>query len=285
VSSRACICIACFAVVFPPARLAAQPAPGYQAALDSVFDCAPLPGAEPLLRPGIVLLGEVHGTVEGPDAVSKLACLAVEAGLEVAVALEIPATEQDAVDRFLAEGDREGLLSGAFWMRDYQDGRSSAAMFELLSTLGKLRAAGAAVDVFFNDDPEADGGRDRFMAETLAERVATDPGRLFLALVGNQHSRVGQGTRFDPDHEPMGLLLRRRLPEKVIESLELTHGGGTAWVCTGPDTEDCGSRELSGRDGVPGIEMYDDEGPGPYTGRYYVERITASPPAFELVVR
>lgn len=252
------------------------------ALLAALAPCDPVPGAEPLLRPGaVLLLGEIHGTTESPKALSKLSCLAVEKGLAMTVALEIPVSERGRVDRFMTGGARSQLLSGAFWLREYQDGRSSAAMLELLTALRTLRGrAEAAVDVVLIDDPEADGGRDRFMAERLAERIGRFSEHLILALVGNVHNRLTVGTRFDPAYEPMGWLLTQLRPDAGIDSLRITHGGGTAWVCTGTQASDCGVRELSGREGVAGIEMFGDVGEAaPFSGRFHVEQVTASPPA------
>ena len=57
-------------------------------------DCMPIAGTEHVLEPGtVVLLGEIHGTREGPETVSRLACAALEQGQQVTVALEIPQNE------------------------------------------------------------------------------------------------------------------------------------------------------------------------------------------------
>lgn len=248
--------------------------------LVAALACEPVPGSEPLLHTGaVVLLGEIHGTVESPEAVGKLACLALDRGLAVTVALEIPRTEQEGVEKFLSDGDRSALLSGEFWSRDYQDGRSSGAMVELLATLRRFQK-NESLDVLLIDDPNAANGRDRFMAERLADRIASSPERMVIALTGNLHNRLSLGTPFDPSHEPMGLLLTRLRPHASIISLEMTHGGGSAWICTGSDTSDCGERELHGRgDAPPGIELHDDRDDEPFSGRFHLERITASPPA------
>ena len=59
--------------------------------LANAIDCDPLPHADTLLRPGvIVLLGEIHGTEQGPALVSTLVCRTLKRGLPVNVGLEIP---------------------------------------------------------------------------------------------------------------------------------------------------------------------------------------------------
>lgn len=52
-------------------------------------DCTPLAGTEHVLEPGtVVLLGEIHGTIEAPEAVSRLACVALEQGRRVTIGLD-----------------------------------------------------------------------------------------------------------------------------------------------------------------------------------------------------
>ena len=248
--------------------------------------CASIPGAEPLLRSGtVVLLGEIHGTAESPEAVASLACLALERGLDVTVALELPVEDTELVRAFLSGGEASSLLASAFWARAYQDGRTSEAMLELLTTLRELD-----LDVILIDRPSKGRGRDRFMAEQLAHHITGAPDRMVIALTGNLHNRLTVGTRFDENYEPMGFLLTSMRPERRIISLRITHGGGSAWVCTGSETSDCGPRELDGREGSPksslrpfrdspGLELLPDTDGGPFSGHLYVERITASPPA------
>jgi hypothetical protein len=243
----------------------------------TVPQCDKVPGSDRLLRPGaMVLLGEIHGTSEGPEAVADLACLALDRGFRVAVGLEIPVAEQAAVDLFLeSEGtaqDRSKLISSQFWQKDYQDGRSSAAMLELIETLRRYKAEGGQVRVVLFDERTTHWSRDRSMANVLARAYQRDALSFFVALTGNLHSDLtGEG-----DSGPMGYELRRLLQYGEIVSLRLTHGGGTAWVCT---PEECGVVKLRGREATAGIELEPGPAPGSQVGSYHLGEITASPPA------
>ena len=120
--------------------------------------CRPIPGLDPLLTHGrVLLLGEIHGTDQAPRFTLDVVCAAAAADLPVIVGLEIPTREQPLVDRFLAStgapGDRPALLRGSHWQSDYQDGRGSAAMADLLDGLRRLRQQGRKVRVVLFDSP------------------------------------------------------------------------------------------------------------------------------------
>ena len=191
------------------------------------LDCVALANGARLAGPGaVVLLGEIHGTVEAPTVVASLVCQALTAGRSVTVGLEIPIAEAAAIQSFLTSPDstvaRERLLAGAFWQRDYQDGRSSAAMIHLLETLARYRAATDALRVVLIDDPSFAGGRDAHMAQAVADAIVARPDDVLVTLTGNLHNRLTRGTRY----APMGYRLRRLLPwdEPDIEALLLPGG-------------------------------------------------------------
>ena len=243
-------------------------------------DCMPIVGTEHVLEPGtVVLLGEIHGTRDGPETVSRLACAALEQGRQVTVGLEIPQNEQSAINRYLEGEDeasqRDLLLATSFWRRDYQDGRSSRAMLDLLFVLREYGTGVVAID-----DPEAPEERDAFMAHRLSDEISKASQNIFVVLVGNLHNRLVVGNRFNASYEPMGYLLRKMRPETELISLQLTHSGGSAWICTGSATSDCGERALNGKEGSePGVEIFEDSTESRYSGRLHVGPIEASPPA------
>ena len=79
--------------------------------------CPAIEGVASLLQPGaVLLLGELHGTVESPRFTRDLACHAATAGLDVAVGLELSAELSDTVEIFMGSeatpADREVLVSG-----------------------------------------------------------------------------------------------------------------------------------------------------------------------------
>jgi len=248
-------------------------------------DCPEIPGAETALRPGaVVLLGELHGTAEAPRAAGDLVCRALQGGAPALVGLEIPRAEQGRLDAFLASDGgaaaRAALLAGDFWRREDQDGRTSRAMAELLERLRGLRAEGARLTVLAIDEPAAAAGRDAAMAAALATAIGdAPPGGVTVVLTGNLHNRLAPGTPWDPEYEPMGLLLARRLSEAEIVSLELAHAGGAAWFCMGGGS--CAAHSVRGSPAAAesGIEILLPEEREGTTGRYRIGPITASPPA------
>jgi hypothetical protein len=239
--------------------------------------CEEVPRAESLLQPGtVVLLGEIHGTEEAPEAVLSLACHALSLGLTVTVGLEIPRSEQEDTDRYLASdgglGDQRRLLASGWWQREFQDGRSSRAMFDLIRELRASGAHSADLRVILIDDPASPLGRDRAMASLLTAEIGRRPGDFFVVLTGNLHNLL-----VPERSEPMGYHLRTRNPDSRIIALNITHSGGTAWVCT---RDGCGVVTSRGEDNVAlGVGLYPQSIENAYTGRLHVGRITASPPA------
>ena len=215
--------------------------------------CEPIPGATELMVPGrVLLLGELHGTTEAPAFVGSLSCNVLAAGLDLVVGLELSSTAQSSVDRFLESAgtpkDGERLLSDSLWQRDYQDGRTSRAMFELIECLRKLRHAGRPVSVVLFDDSGTGGGqqRERSMAANLAASVEARPRAMHVILTGNLHSRVFPGSSRNREYEPMGYLLKESLASDKLISLNVGHDEGTAWVCN----PDCGAAGLRRRTSV-----------------------------------
>ncbi len=275
------------------ATAAAATAPPAAAAEDagSGTRCDP-GGLAPLLTPGrILLLGEIHGTREGPALVAAVACAALRRGLPVTVALEVPREEEERIARFLgsdgAADARSDLLAGDFWRRAYQDGRSSAAMLSLLARLRELRpprGAPGRLEVTTLDEARrfASGQeRDDHLASRLVAAVeAAGAGGLVVALTGNVHSRTTTGVPWDPAYRPAGTAVGARWPERTLPIL-LVNPPGTAWTCTGSTAASCGERPLGGGGdaGDAGrVELFAAPEDG-HRGIFHLAALTASPPA------
>ncbi|WP_152984591.1 hypothetical protein [Stenotrophomonas terrae] len=224
--------------------------------------------------PSLLLVGEVHGTNEAPALIGDLACASAKSGNAVVVALEVPIEEQARLDHFLtsdgADADQAALLSGRFWTRQPQDGRSSAAMLKLLHRLRTLHAEGAGISLLAVDDGMA-GSRDAGMAMRI--RAAHNGGTPVIALLGNVHASRKKGRQGMPDYEPAGYLLSDRNPHSVY----VRGPAGTAWVCV----PECGvtpipnNRFVGDKKGyLPAYEVM----PG-YDGLYGASSTTASLPA------
>lgn len=248
------------------------------------LSCPEVPGLAPLLKPGhVVLLGEMHGTNESPQFLSDALCVALQNGHSVTVGLELPLSETERANAFLeSSGDAEAelrLLKGSFWLRDFQDGRTSHAMLALLRDLRQYKAAGWPLRVILIDDPAAPK-RDRVMRAQIQTALAASPDDVLLVLTGNLHNRLTQGTRWDATYEPMGFLLRQSFGEKRLFALNVAHEGGQAWVCFGSSPSDCGIKQIGGkaREGQ-GVTLFATPDGQAYHGHYHVGRLTASPPA------
>jgi len=246
---------------------------------------------EEQLTARLVLVGEIHGTREIPAAFGHLVCQAAaeQRGKTILVGLEILATAQSAIDAFLAsQGDASAihaLLAQEFWQRDYQDGRSSAAMFHLLDEFRRYRKAGSKILVRALDPGRYDspGNRDAEMAASLANAIAAVSPAQTLALVGNVHSRTLKGYPWDAkaDYVPLGALLRAQYDDLI--TLDVTVLGGSAWTCTSAAAADCGAHAMRARETtgpIPRIAL--DPAAAPKTGHsgaIFIGEVTASAPA------
>ena len=186
------------------------------------------------IRPGgMVLIGEMHGTHEFPRLVGQLADLAVDRQLPVLVGLEVPSSEQGAIDSFLAgpggPPEVEALTASGFWHRppQHDDGRSGQALVDLLAAV-RLTAARGPIQVCAFDQPWAPDGtiatpeqaaawtmpRDQYMADTLTRTVeqsaAAGQEAFTVVLAGNMHTRIVRYPGFDEAH--LAELLDRAVP-------------------------------------------------------------------------
>lgn len=252
--------------------------------------CDGIDGSEAILRAGtVVMVGEMHGTEQSPRFVSDLVCSALDRGLSVTVALEIPKEESARVTAYLdsegGEQARASLLSGPFWTDGYQDGRRSEAELGLIDSLRRYRKSGLPLKVALLDRRDQTTGvaRDAFMASRLAEAATASPRDLVVSLTGNLHSSTHKGTPWDADYLPMGLVLEGRLPKRRVVALDVAYTGGTAWNCRATEVESCHPYELKGTpmdgSGKRRIVLDDSLKAKGYDGYYAVGSLTASPPA------
>lgn len=196
---------------------------------------------ESALRPGgIVLFGEVHGSLEIPAFIAAAAARAAQRGA-VALALEIPDELGPAIDDYVATADRAALRAtpSAFWA--WQDGRGGEG---LLVMLDAARTLGAPVTCIDGEWPDAEA-RDAGMANKLVAAIEARPDATWLVSCGNLHART-DSPRW------MGWHVKQRFPTLV--SLDVAHDGGEIWCATadrvGILTCVATRRDLRGHDGV-----------------------------------
>lgn len=196
-----------------------------------------------------MLIGEMHGTWEYPRLVGRLAELAVDRGLPVLVGLEIPMTEQPAIDAYVTGASPDAPTGSSFWHRDprHDDGRAGEALAELLATL-RAAAGRGRVQVCAFDTPWGEEGtivppeqvplyttpRDQVMADNLTqavERAGGPDGLCTLVLAGNIHTRISRYPDVDEPH--LGEMLAERFPGVMAWDGHWT--GGRIRASMGPD--------------------------------------------------
>ena len=187
----------------------------------------------------LLVLGELHGTAQIPALVARLATAYARQG-PLTLALEVPHSEQPAIDRYLdsdgADGAWQALAATPFWQvhDDQHDGRRSVQMRQLIEVVRALRAQGAVVGVLAYDvgKDEADAydhhWRDARMAANLRAAAAQQPGML-LVLTGNVHAMRARPSWAPPELQlaPMTSLLLDLEPFAV----NITAASGQFWGC------------------------------------------------------
>ncbi|MGE8225071.1 MAG: hypothetical protein ACN6RK_04705 [Stenotrophomonas sp.] len=176
----------------------------------------------------LLLIGEIHGTNEAPALIGDLACTSAKARKNLIVAPKIPMHEHASINQFLmsvgTNAYQTALLTGRFWAREMQDGRSSRAILKLLHRLRALRAESASVRVLAIDDGMA-GERDVNMATSI--RAMRSEGTKVIVLLGNVHASRAKEQRSVPEYEPPGYLMK----DLALHSEYVGGPTGNAWIC------------------------------------------------------
>jgi hypothetical protein len=222
--------------------------------------CVDVVGADQLWRPTTnwVVVGEMHGTNETPDAFANLVCLAARKRRPITVALEYPVDEQPVIDRFLASDGgaaaRAGLLAAPMWHRAFQDGRTSIAFLRLFERLRVMKQRSLIDGVAAFDMPES-GTDPRDRNAAMADRLTAlhqIPTRLVMVLVGNFHAIRKTIDRSGTTIRPAMSLL----PAGQALSVNVVGNGGAAWNC---QQDGCAAHDYgNGRDAVAGIILAPD---------------------------
>lgn len=197
--------------------------------------CAAIPGSEQLwLKQDVrfILIGEMHGTNEGPGIFGDLVCAAGSTSRPIIVGIEHSHEEQGAIDAFMAPSNHEESRRALLLKQDWKalDGRSSRAMLLLLETLRALKLNGRIAEVVaFSDHARtgepAEKGEER-MASPLIAAARHQPRALVIALSGSVHASKRSFTELG-SYSTMAMFL----PSHETLSLYIADQGGEAWNC------------------------------------------------------
>ena len=225
----------------------------------------PIGNVEELAAPGrTLILGEMHGTRELPEAAGAIACDASRRG-PVVLGLELP------VEALSQPGQ------SAYWREAFPDGRSSEAMAALVERVATWRREGRPLEVLaFDGNETATESRDTVMAATIARRRAERPDATFVLLMGNLHARKQVGSPWKPDDGHRWLATQLRFP---VTALNVAAPAGTMWVCTGAARESCGARSWNASKGAQASNSVRLENSAVFDGVLDLASLTASPPA------
>ncbi|MGO9829520.1 MAG: hypothetical protein ACLPJH_05225 [Myxococcaceae bacterium] len=219
--------------------LAASPAPsGHRSAPQN---CEPrFTGVEsPVVEKRLILLGDIPGTNEIPDAVRRLACQAAEMGIPTLVALELLQVDQEWVDTYFASGgsasDRAAFLQIARTFKRTGSGQTQAVL-GLLDRLRGLRDAGLSIRVVAFDVVATAPERSKTRASNLERLRRAEPDALLLVVVERSQARTTLGPSGTPESAPMGWYLSRWGLRPL--SLDVHSPGGQRWSCK--DSGPCG---------------------------------------------
>lgn len=203
--------------------------------------CTPVPGAGGLWesRTRWVVVGEIHGTNETPDAFANLVCLASATGRPVTIAVEFSADWQPVIDAYLASNGgpkaRAALLTLPVWKTEMPDGRGSVASLRMLDRFRRMKRSGRITGVLGFDtgrSTSSEQTRDAAMAKAWTAIPAADNG-IILALTGNIHAMRTPFVRPNRTIVTAGSLMP---PTRTI-TVNVVGNGGKAWTC---QSDGCG---------------------------------------------
>ncbi|WP_372368510.1 hypothetical protein [Candidatus Uabimicrobium sp. HlEnr_7] len=176
----------------------------------------------------VIILGELHGTNEGPELIYKLSQLIHSKKEKVAVGLEMSETFQKTIDTFFQTNNFEQLKQSIpfNYPTKFQDGRSSTAIALLIK-----KAALKEIPIICYD-PEDWNNRDIGMAKNITKVFQAKKLDKIILLAGNAHALLEKSTQ--QKSKPMANALFSSkfsiFSQKDILSIHMRSYNTKAWV-------------------------------------------------------
>ena len=194
----------------------------------------------------VIAIGEHHGNDKTPLIAAKIAGALAESD-EVILGLEIQQQNQVGLDEYVRTGDKYILRLLGHFAREYQDGRSSVAMAELLE---RVRTNPRIQILAFDPDFSMDGqDRDTKMAQNLIKAIENQPSKKVVIFAGNVHSATKIGNFFDPNYRPMAYqlsaLAKSPIKSSDVLSVMTRYENASIWACTNDNAADCGPMKFN----------------------------------------
>ncbi len=178
--------------------------------------------------PKYLFVGEIHGTVQSPAVFLELIKEYVQAGQAIVIGLEIPRSEEPAINDFLEAGDARSekeMLSGKFWNPQIEsyDGRASQAMLDLLRGVRQLKSEHKSRRIYVigfssKSDEEA--------AAYIKSVLDQFKDACFLSLSGNVHA-MKQPFWLNKNLKPMPVYF----PADETFTINIVPRSGNTWSC------------------------------------------------------
>jgi hypothetical protein len=179
-----------------------------------------------------ILIGEVHGTNEGPQSALGIVNLLTKNGQKTLLCLPINSNEQSEIDKFMASGDMSILQKMPFFNNPKPDGKSSKAIADLLKSVsGNKKVKVACVDYNVSNSTEK-SLQASTIAENLSVAASSNAGYTVVSLVANIHSFLYLYRDASSNNiETMGYLLQKNkgFDRKKMLSLQLLFKEGMAY--------------------------------------------------------
>jgi len=161
--------------------------------------------------------------------------------------IEAQQQNQYGLNEYIRTGDKYILHLLGHFAREYQDGRSSFTMVELLDRVrGNPRIQILAFDPDFSMDGQ---DRDTKMAQNLIKAIENQPHKKIVILAGNVHSATKIGNFFDPNYRPMAFqlsaLAKSPIKSSDVLSIMTRYENASIWACTNDNAADCGPMKFN----------------------------------------